>query len=243
MKYGSATHTGWGPRMRLRFGYFTPDDYYEAVVSRLITPTSKWLDVGCGRNIFPSNEGLARTLASRSSLLVGVDPDDTIEENPFVHERAHTAVEDYHTHHTFDVVTLRMAAEHVASPDGTAAALARLTKPGGKVVVYTINRWSPVPIVTWIVPFALHHPVKRVLWGSESRDTFPVEYRMNTRRSLRRLFETHGFHEAEFAYLDDCRTLGRFRSTLFLELAMWRLLHSMGVTYPENCLLGIYERR
>ena len=243
MKYGSATHTGWDPRMRLRFGHFTPDDYYEAVVARLVTPTSKWLDVGCGRNVFPSNEKLARMLASRSSLLVGVDPDDTVKENTFVHEWARIAVEDYRTHHTFDVVTLRMVAEHVVSPDATAAALARLTKPGGTVVVYTINRWSPVPIVTWIAPFALHHSLKRFLWDSEAKDTFPVAYRMNTRSSLRRLFETHGFRESGFAYLDDCRTLQRFRATLFLELATWRLLHSVSVTYPENCLLGIYERR
>jgi SAM-dependent methyltransferase len=243
MKYGSATHTGWDPRMRRRFGHFTPNDYYEAVVAKLVTPASKWLDVGCGRNVFPSNERLARILASRAGLLVGVDPDDTIKENPFVHERAHVAVEHYHTHHTFDVVTLRMVAEHVTSPDGTAAALARLTKPGGAVVVYTINRWSPVPIVTWVVPFALHHSFKRLLWDTEAKDTFPVAYRMNTRRSLRRLFETHGFRESEFAYLDDCRTLGRFRATLFLELATWRVLHAVGVTYPENCLLGIYERR
>jgi SAM-dependent methyltransferase len=229
--------------MRLRFSHFTPDDYYEAVVSKLITPTSKWLDVGCGRNLFAGNERLARILAARSSLLVGVDPDGTIEENPFVHERAHTAVENYHTHHTFDVVTLRMVAEHVASPDRTVAALARLTKPGGTVVVYTINRWSPVPIVTWIVPFALHHPLKRLLWDTEAKDTFPVTYRINTRRSLRRLFGIHGFRECEFAYLADCRTLGRFRATLFVELATWRLLDSVGVTYPENCLLGIYERR
>ena len=100
-----------------------------------------------------------------------------------------------------------------------------------------------VPIVTWIAPFALHHSLKRFLWDTEAKDTFPVAYRMNTRSSLRRLFETHGFRESGFAYLDDCRTLQRFRATLFLELATWRLLHSVGVTYPENCLLGTYERR
>ena len=28
-KYGSLEATGWGPRMRRRFDYFTPDDHYE----------------------------------------------------------------------------------------------------------------------------------------------------------------------------------------------------------------------
>jgi SAM-dependent methyltransferase len=242
-KYGmDPSAMGWGPRFRFRFGYFTPDDYYEATVSRLITLGCTWLDVGSGRNLFPSNQSLARTLAQRCGLLVGVDPDETINENELVHERVRARIETFESKRTFDVITLRMVAEHVTDPEGTAAALARLTKPGGQVVVYTINRWSPVSIVTWLVPFRLHHLPKRLLWHSEEKDTFPVAYRMNTRRALRQVFGKHGFRESEFAYLDDCRTFARFRSMLILELCLWRCLHALGVTYPENCLLGVYER-
>ena len=242
-KYGmDPSAMGWGPRLRFRFGYFTPDDRYEATVSRLITSGCTWLDVGSGRNLFPSNQSLARTLAERCGLLVGVDPDETINENELVHERVRARIEAFESRRTFDVVTLRMVAEHVTDPEGTAAALARLTKPGGRVVVYTINRWSPVSIVTWLVPFRLHHLPKRLLWHSEEKDTFPVAYRMNTRRALCQVFGKHGFRESEFAYLDDCRTFARFRSMLILELCLWRGLHALGVTYPENCLLGVYER-
>jgi len=65
---------------------------------------------------------------------------------------------------------------------------------------------------------------------------------MNTRRALQRVFRSHGFAESEFAYLDDCRTLAVFRLTLILELSIWRSLHALGITYPENCLLGVYRR-
>ena len=67
-------------------------------------------------------------------------------------------------------------------------------------------------------------------------------YRMNTRPQLRRLFARHGFREAYFAHLPDCRTTFRFRLLHGLELLLWRALDRVGVTYPENCLLGIYER-
>src|SRR5688572_5541564 len=86
-KYGFAKTTGWGPRMRFRFNYTTPDDYYEAVVARLVTSGCSWLDVGCGRHVFPSNARLARILADRCALLVGVDPDETVNANAFVHQR------------------------------------------------------------------------------------------------------------------------------------------------------------
>ena len=110
------------------------------------------------------------------------------------------------------------------------------------MIVYTINRWSPVPVLTYLVPFRFHHLPKRLLWNSERKDTFPVAYRMNTREALRQLFGKHGFHESEFGYLDDCRTFAAFRVLLILELCLWRGLHLLGLRYPENCLLGIYRR-
>ena len=39
-KYVRGARVGWGPKMRLAFGYFTPDDHYEALVSKLVTPVA-----------------------------------------------------------------------------------------------------------------------------------------------------------------------------------------------------------
>ena len=234
---------GWGPRLRRRFDYFTPDEYYETVVAKLVRPGSRWLDVGCGRNVFPSNPRLVANLAARCGLLMGVDPDPTIRENPHIHERFEGCVEDIPADRTFDVVTLRMVAEHIARPSETISALARVTRPGARIVIYTVDRWSPVPLITKMVPFRLHHVFKRLLWGSERKDTFPVVYAMNSRTTLAQLLGAGGFHESYFAILDDCRTLARFRASLWLELTCRRTLHQLGLYYPERCLLGVYDRR
>jgi SAM-dependent methyltransferase len=242
LKYSRAGPKDWGPRTRYAFGYFNPDDHYEALISKLVRPDTRWLDVGCGRELFPSNRVLAAELSARCGFLLGVDPDDTLDQNPFVHARAKVPIDEFTTDRPFDLVTLRMVAEHIAHPERALAALAAATAPGGLLVVYTVNRFSPVPLLTSAVPFALHHPVKRLLWRTEREDTFPTCFRMNTRTSLRRLAEAAGFQELEFAYLDDCRTFGRFRPLLTLELSLWRLLRALGLRYPENCLLGIYLR-
>src|SRR5262249_26738167 len=84
--------------------------------------------------------------------------------------------------------------------------------------------------------------IKATLWGTREVDTYPVAYKMNTRRSLRHVFRTHGFREVYFAYLSDCRTFFRFRILHYFELSLWHLLHRLNMTYPENCLLGVYER-
>lgn len=242
IRYGNLSGVGWAPRMRWWFNYFTPDEYYEAVLDKLVAPGSRWLDVGCGRNVFPGNSNLAQILAKRCERLVGLDPDETLEENTFVHQRIKATLEEFQSDCAYDVVTLRMVAEHIADPSRAVSSLSRLTKPGSKVVIYTVNRNSPVSIISWWTPFALHDPIKRIFWGTEEKDTFPVWYRMNTRKELGVVFGQWGFKESSFAYLDDCRTLAGFRATLLLELCSWRVLHAIGLRYPENCLLGVYER-
>jgi len=241
-KYGDPKVAGWGPGQRLQFGYYTPDDIYEATVARLVRPGCAWLDAGCGRDVFPDNQALARELSQRCALLVGLDPSDTLDENTVVHQRERTTIEDFRSDHTFDLATFRMVAEHISQPQLAASALGRLMGRGGKVVIYTVNRWTPLAAASWFIPFRWHHAIKRQVWLTEERDTFPVVYQMNTRRRLRNLFRTAGFRECSFAYLDDCRASGRFRILNRMELTLWRLCTWLGVRYPENCLLGVYEK-
>jgi SAM-dependent methyltransferase len=243
LKYRGGGALGPGPARRLRFDYFSPDEHYEALVRRLVQPATRWLDVGCGRDIFPSNRPLARELSQRCSLLVGVDPDATIHENEFVHRKFQGMVADLPRDLRFDLVTLRMVAEHVADPHDLLRSLAGIVVPGGKVLIYTVNRWSPVSLITNLVPFRLHNPVKRVLWNTEAKDTFPTEFKMNTRRELTRLFASHDFDESAFWHLDDCRALSGFSALETMELTARTLIHRVGLRYPENCLLGVYERR
>jgi SAM-dependent methyltransferase len=241
-KYGEAARLGWGPAMRQRFGYYSPDDHYEAVVDELVGAGTRWLDVGCGRELFPSNRGLAAELAQRCARLVGVDPDATLAENPFVHERVQAAFEDYDGGSAFDLVTLRMVAEHVAAPARVAAAIARALVPGGLAVVYTVDAWSPMPLLTRLAPMSLRHVVKRWLWRTEEKDTFPTVFAMNTRGRLARLMGEAGLSEVGFAWLDDCRTFGRFAAGQWCELSLRRVLRGLRLRYPERCLLGVYRR-
>ena len=242
VKYQGAEPMGWGPRMRLKFGYFNPDDVYETAVDSLVTPATEWLDVGCGRDIFPNNAPMARLLAKRCRLLVGLDPSDNIDENTLVHERFKGMIEDYDTPRRFDLITLRMVAEHIGNPGAAIPALFRLCKPGARVVIYTVYKWSPVTVISAAAPFRLHHLVKKVIWKTEEKDTFPTEYRMNTRRELKCIFEAAGFGEEQFHYLDDCRSFARWKVTNAAELSAWKVLHALGLHYPEVCLLGVYRK-
>lgn len=241
-KYGDLAAGGWSPRLRKRFGYLSPDDRYEMHVADTVTAGTDWLDVGCGRLLFPGNMGLAAQLAARCRSLGGIDPSPNIQENTLLQHRAQCSLEAYAPDRQFDLITMRMVVEHISDPDAAVAALGRLTRPGGKVVIYTVNKWSPVSLASAATPTAVHLAAKRILWGGEDRDTFPTAYKMNTRSALQRLMAANNFSEAAFDYLPDTRTLAQFRAGAWAELALWRSLRTMGIMYPENCLLGTYVR-
>lgn len=242
LKYGPAPMRGWNPRFRDRFGYYTPDDWYETLLNQLVKPSTRWLEVGCGRRLFPSNHALAVDLSKRCTRLVGIDESDNVADNPYIHAYQKVFPENFHTDEVFDLITLRMVAEHVRDPDMLVTALARLLAPGGTVVIYTVHRWSPVSIMAAITPMAVHHALKGLVWETEQRDTFPVEYRMNTRKDLSRLFAKFGFEEKSYRLLGDCRTFQKWKLTNLLELLAWKLLGAVGLTYPEVCVLATYGR-
>ncbi|GAB4140120.1 MAG: hypothetical protein Fur0037_06540 [Planctomycetota bacterium] len=242
LKYGDPDRAGWGPRMRRAHGYYQPDDHYEALVSSLVVPGTRWLDVGCGRSLFPFNPRLSELLASRAGRLAGVDPDPTLDENPYVSERVSSTIDEYDGGHGFDLVTMRMVAEHIEDPDRCVLALDKALAPGGLAVVYTVFSCSPVPLLTRLLPMRLRHRAKAFLWRTESKDTFPTRFRMNTRRRLRAQFARRGFEEALFLRLDDCRTLSRFRPLQALELWCRDLCRLLRLPYPEHCILAVYEK-
>ena len=109
-------------------------------------------------------------------------------------------------------------------------------------MVYTVNKRTPAALIAASTPMSVHYKAQKFLWSTEERDVFPVFYRMNTRKGLTGVFQRHGFREEHFEYLDDCRSLTRWEIAFSAEILTAKLLRSIGLRYPENCLLGIYVR-
>lgn len=242
LKHGDAP-AGATPRLDARFGYVSPDAWYEGTLLRLIGPGTVWLDVGGGRHVFPNNYAAAALLAHRCAMLVGVDPSANILNNPHVYVREQCPIEAFSSSRVFDVASLRMVAEHIASPEAAVASIGRLVRPGGHAVVYTVWRFAPLSMLGGLLPDATHVWAMRSVFGGERRDVHPAYYRMNTRATLKRLFEGAGFSEVGFRRLDDCRLSNRLPWLHRIELMIWRALRALRLPYPEACLLAVYQRR
>ena len=70
--------------------------------------------------------------------------------------------------------------------------------------------------------------------GWEEEDTFPGQYLMNNRGTLRSLFRGGGFDELGFRKIDDLSVFGQFKFMNYLELSLWGCLRGgwESVSYP-----------
>jgi SAM-dependent methyltransferase len=238
-KYSRKSPVGWGPPLRLAHDYFTPDDYYEALVGKLLEDGSEWCDVGCGRDIFPTNPDLAKAYAARCSYVFGIDPDDNVRENTFVNDFFQGLVEECPITRNFDLVTLRMVAEHIADPEPAMARLASLLKPDGLLLIYTPYKWAPMSLIANATPFSWHNPLKRLIWRTEARDTFPTQYKLNTSADIEHYAASAGLEQVFFQRLDDCRITNSYRRLNTIELKARSLFRKAGFPYPEACIVSL----
>ena len=234
---------GWRAQKKVDAEYHSPEEWYQSIVESLVDANTAWIDIGGGQFLFPDNQALAAQLAQRCKLLVGVDPSDNIQHNAFVHERAQVMLEDFQTHETFDLATLRMVAEHVEHPDQFLGKLATILLPGGYVVLVTPFKWSIASILAALIPAGLHGNFVRLLFPSrEDKHIFPTFYKLNTRSDLKRWFESLGFAEVTFLRIPDCSLLQRFRMGTRLELFLFRICRALRITYPETNIVAVFRK-
>jgi 2-polyprenyl-3-methyl-5-hydroxy-6-metoxy-1,4-benzoquinol methylase len=241
-KYGDVSKTGWSPKRRFRLGHILAGDLYECKIEKMVTSNTNWIDVGGGRSLFPNNPKLSQELSVRCNKLVSVDPSDNVLENPYCHEYAKEMFEDFKTDDRFNLATFRMVAEHIDKPELVIRSLRSMVVPGGLVVIYTINKMCPIPIITRLTPFSWHYKIKSIIWGGQEKDTFPISYKMNSKRELNRLFFDQGFENIEFSYFDDTSATINNKILNFIELYIWRILNKFGLNHIENNIFAIYKK-
>lgn len=175
---------------------FTPDNFslVHAVRSRLearrllrycegVGDTARILDVGCGDGF---HLGLLRRFGRPGWTLEGVDIDTRAVE---VATRAGLSVHQGTIENldlpaeAYDVVYTIQTVEHVAHPDAVLAAIHRVLKPGGRLVIVTDNTRS--------LDFGLF---RRSYWGGYH---FPRHWNLFNARALGRLARRTGFEVEE----------------------------------------------
>ena len=159
---------------------------FEDALRRRIPAGAVVLDAGCG-----SGRVFRYELAT-GCRVVGVDIGEELRDNPNIGERVRGDLERLpFAAASFDAVLASHVMEHLPRPERALSEVARVLKPGGRLLLLTPNRFHYVPLVASLLTQRLHLLINRRR-GVEERDVFPTLYRANTDGKLRRLLEGAG---------------------------------------------------
>lgn len=143
-KFSDLAHRWWDPKSEFKPLHDINPLRLDWIDANVGLAGKKVLDVGCGGGL------LSEGMAERSAQVTGIDLSEKalgvarlhlLESGRSVDYR-HISAESLAAEMpgSFDVVTCLEMLEHVPDPASTVAACAKLVKPGGQVVLSTLNR-------------------------------------------------------------------------------------------------------
>lgn len=164
-------------------------DRFSDVIHEHVRRGDVMLDAGCGSGrVFQYRFDEAQ----RPRLIAGVDVTQEPRGNGNIDAAARADLARLpFADATFDIVISSHVAEHLTQPEAVFGELARVLRPGGRLLVLTPNRWHYVTVSAALLPHAFHLRYNR--WrGVDAHDIFPTVYRANTAARLRTLYGRAG---------------------------------------------------
>jgi SAM-dependent methyltransferase len=200
--------------------------YYEALRAQL-APAKRWLDLGCGHQVFA--EWMTReqdAVVAQSRLVAGIDLD-------WQGLRNHTAIDRRvfgdlsqlpFASGSWDVISANMVIEHLLDPGAVLREVHRALAPGGTFVFHTPNFYHWGTLVARALPDGIKKRLVRLFEGRVEADVFETHYRMNTAADVRRRARAAGFEVVELQHVNSSATLKMLGPIVLLELLFIRLI-------------------
>jgi ubiquinone/menaquinone biosynthesis C-methylase UbiE len=184
---------------------------FEVQVNELLRPESTLLDVGCGRTA-----PVLSKYAGRAGRLIGIDVIPFETQIPGIELHNGSITETSFPDRSVDLVMARSVMEHVAEPTQAFGEMYRILAPGGSFVFLTANLWDYASLIAKVVPNKWHPEIVQRVEGRAPEDVFPVEYKCNTKSSIRRFAAAAGFEISRLDYLGQYPAYFLFNGPLFL---------------------------
>jgi ubiquinone/menaquinone biosynthesis C-methylase UbiE len=217
---------------------------YARIVKAHVTPSTLWLDLGCGHQLWSEwIAGQAET-ARQAALIVGLDPDiDSLRQNNVVRHRV-AGRELPFRDGSFNLVTANMVFEHLEHPIEVLREIRRVLAPNGVCIFLTPNSLYWQTAIGRHFPQWLKNTLVRFAEHRDARDVYPTHYRINTERMVREAVAQAGFSPDLVMMLNTSATsrillLGPF---VVLELLWIRLTHLPVLRRYQSNIIGVIRR-
>lgn len=185
----------------IRKRVYPKEDRPGAILEQALAPTAEGqilLEVGCGR------EALMLRRAGRAyRLAIGVDVEIAAQaEDP---SPVRLILGDGHrlplADRSVDTVAMVDVVEHFADPATAFREFHRVLRPGGRMLISTVNKWFPPIMLGRPLPHKLRQRLVHLATGAAEEDVFKTYYRANSRADLLRTAGEAGFEPLTIRFL------------------------------------------
>jgi SAM-dependent methyltransferase len=201
---------------------------YREALQESVRPGIRWLDLGCGHQLFPDwmPDALSSQLdlVDRCTAAVGVDAADLRPHSVGLKKVAADVEQLPFADETFSLVTANMVVEHVKDPERLLREVRRVLLPGGGFLFHTPNASYFEVAIARHIPAAVTRGVASFLDGRGGDDIFPTHYRLNKAHEIVRLAAESGL-ATRFVRHVECTAQGVMLGPLVIfELLVIRML-------------------
>lgn len=219
---------------------------YARVLQSLLTgTTTRWLDLGCGHDVFPDwfPEPLRR-LRLGTLTAVGIDEDEgALQRHSVFRMRVRGDIERLpFRSQTFDLITANMVLEHVERPGVLFDEIGRVLTPGGRLIVHTPNAWGYTTLLTRAVPKRFRRTLASWLQRRAPEDVYPTHYRANSKAALSKYIAAAALEVREITYLHSSPQLFLVPALGIVEVVLIRLLSKGALAPFRACLIGVFQK-
>jgi SAM-dependent methyltransferase len=221
--------------------------YLELLKTRLAHGT-RWLDIGCGRRLFPDwmpdAEKEQAVMQTWMKASFGLDPDiASLRDNRFVRYRvAGDSGSLPFADGSFDLLTANMVVEHVAQPRALLCEVSRVLTPNGIFLFHTPNALSYATLMARLVPEGLKVRLINFLEDRKVEDVFPTLYRMNTPGRIVELSRSTSLRVVELNLVESSAQAVMLGPLAVFELIWIRLLRLSAFRNLRSNLIVVLQK-